>query len=130
MKAEIITEIIRLYDRIKELELKNDYLETKCKVLEGAAAPEQIVNVKQEKLAKYGVETLWEKTSRSYRFCDVLNNDNKVIPFNRWFNNCTDSDNIPSWLSVDEWKELILTLAEKEYKERLDGRNVETDGEE
>lgn len=129
MKAEIITEIIGLYDRVRELELRNDLLESTCKILGENAEPEQIVNVKQEKLAKFGMEALWEKTSRSYRYDQVLNSDNKVIPFKKWFDNCCEQEYIPSWLSVDEWKELVLPLAEKEYKKQLDGRNVAVEGE-
>lgn len=124
MKSKVISEILDLYDRVSELEMENKYLSDKVLNYEESKKSTKDCIHSQTMLEKYGLEKLWESTSKSYYYKEIRNGNGDIRSFDKWFDYVSNDDDIPDWMSKAEWKNLVHNLAYAEYSNRISNENV------
>lgn len=110
-KAEVITEILGLYDEVNELKAR----------LEFDRITQEIFNV--------GREYIWQEYGEREYFTDsIISWDGEKMSFNAWFN--TRYTDLPPFMSKNEFKkEFDKELRERYERKKKEAEEAEADGE-
>ena len=110
-KAEVINEILGLYDEVRELKAK----------LEFDKIHQEIFN--------FGRQAIWEDYGKREYFADsIISWDGEKMSFNTWFN--TRYTDLPPFMSKNEFKkEFDKELRERYERKKKEAEEAEADGE-